>query len=698
MNSRSIRIIKQLCSGHTFRIADLASTFGISSRLIRYEIEEANSFLSRKGFCTIECNRSGVSLLATPEEMVKLQQCLAELSVNDISLTADERKAVICLLLSSSSDYLTSQFFADTFGVSKSCIDKDLSLLKNQMKKKGLQFQCKPGSGNRLLGDERKIRSVCMDIIERNLSFSDYLSNEDYNPEYVERQVQENFCDAWFHPLAEIIHDIEQEWKKLSYSSFRNVLLYLCVALTRISHKKYVAVMPENQMLLRATKEYQIAEELSEKIRIRFGIQIPVSEKCTFTVLLVGAKYTNPEPYMKEDWVQIQILTDRIIRSMSEKMAISFYEDEEMYTALQAHLGPMVFRLKNNVPAINPNLKQIKQNYGDIFSALQAVIKTINSPFLIGIQEDDIAYLSLHFCASIERRERIFSVCRVAIVCVHGVGTANLLKELVCSRFKSIRVVAKTTENDLSSIELNDVDFVISSIPLNNCSSPWVKVNPILTEEDFCQIEKMIDKYSAKNRSSNASLTFFNDIVSTIEDQCEVENMSLLISSLIKCFEKAGILIRRNRVQPTLAELLPPEKIRCQQSASDWETAVRLSGSILLETDDVTQDFIESIVETVQNAGPYSVISKGVALVHSEIGYGVNNLSMSMVTLKDPVPFHHPTNDPVKLILCLAPVDNSSHVSALEDFIDFLRSSDVDCICEEKDPNILHKYLHRSDS
>ena len=110
----------------------------------------------------------------------------------------------------------------------------------------------------------------------------------------------------------------------------------------------------------------------------------------------------------------------------------------------------------------------------------------------------------------------------------------------------------------------------------------------------------------------------------------------------------------------------------------------------------MTGDFVESIVKTVQSAGPYSVVSRGVALVHSEVGMGINNLAMSMITLQEPVPFHHPTNDPVKLILCLAPVDNSSHVSALEDFIEFLRGNDVDCICEETDPYILHEYLHRS--
>ena len=697
MNSKSFRIIKQLYDGKTYHIGELAGKLGISTRMIRYEIEKANSFLLREGFSQIDCARTGISLAVSAEERGKLQRWLASLSVNYISLTAEERKIIIMVLLLSFRGFLTSQYFADMLGVSKSCIDKDISFLKIKIKEEELQLFSKPGSGIQLSGDEREIRDICLNIVEHYLRFADYLSREDYNPGFVESQVQKYFCNAWFNPLITIVHNIEQNVdKKLSYNSFRNLLLYLCVALTRISIKKFIHDEHENQALLQATKEYQVVEEICKQMQVSFGVEMPVYEKCALTVLLVSAKYSTPEMYLKEDWAQVQILTDRIIRAMSKKLNIPFYDEESIYTALQAHLGPMVFRLKNKIPSVNPNLDMIKLNYEDIFSALDGVIKSIESPLLEGIQDDDISYLSLHFCASIVRRKHILTVSRVAIVCVHGVGTAALLKELICSRFKSIRIATVTTGNDLDSIKLGEVDFIISSIPLPDCSFPWIQVNPILTENDFNQIEKMIEQHSTRNSSSDDSLSFFNDIVLTIEKQSVTDNMPLLIDSLTKCFDRAGISIKHDKVQPALAQLLPPEKIRCHLVASDWEDAVRLTGSILVDTGDVTPDFIQSMIDTVKNAGPYIVISKGVALIHGEVGCGVNRLSMSLVTLKEPVFFHHPTNDPVRLILCLAPVDNSSHVSALEDFIRLIRKYDVDHICGEDDPVRLSKFLHRS--
>jgi mannitol/fructose-specific phosphotransferase system IIA component (Ntr-type)/transcriptional regulatory protein LevR len=468
------------------------------------------------------------------------------------------------------------------------------------------------------------------------------------------------------------------------------------VSLTRISNNSVISIESQNQVFLRATNEYQIGRLLCDQIAKRFSIEMPASEVCAITVLLVGAKYTTPQLYMKEDWVQVQILADRMIRMMSERLNIAFYEDEEIYSALQADLGPMVIRLKNKVPSLNPNLQQIKENYESIFSNLLEVVQNISSPLLAGIQEDDVAYLSLHFCASIERGKRSSTVSRVAIVCVHGVATANLLKEMVCSRFKIVRVVATTTENDLSSIQPADVDFVISSIPLINTKVPWIRVNPLLTPDDFNKIAKMIEKHFSKSETSTNYLDFFNDIVRTIENQCEVENMPHLIDSLKKCFDKASIQVKINKIQPSLAQLLPAEKIRCRVTVADWEDAVMQVGAILVNTGDVTPDYIQSIIEIVRNTGPYSVISKGIALVHGKVGSGVNGLSMSMITLKEPVIFHHPINDPVRLILCLAPVDDFSHVSALNDFIEFLRNYDLDRICKEEDPHVINEFLQRS--
>ncbi|MCD6355942.1 MAG: PTS sugar transporter subunit IIA, partial [Anaerolineaceae bacterium] len=55
----------------------------------------------------------------------------------------------------------------------------------------------------------------------------------------------------------------------------------------------------------------------------------------------------------------------------------------------------------------------------------------------------------------------------------------------------------------------------------------------------------------------------------------------------------------------SLSDLLPPERIRLNVSASSWQEAIRKAGSLLLETGSITKDFINAMIQTAEELGPY---------------------------------------------------------------------------------------------
>ncbi len=59
------------------------------------------------------------------------------------------------------------------------------------------------------------------------------------------------------------------------------------------------------------------------------------------------------------------------------------------------------------------------------------------------------------------------------------------------------------------------------------------------------------------------------------------------------------------------------------------------------------------------------VIWPGVVLLHARPDEGVNCLSMSLITLKNPVAFGTPGKDPVYIAIVLGAVNNNSHLNAL---------------------------------
>ena len=100
-----------------------------------------------------------------------------------------------------------------------------------------------------------------------------------------------------------------------------------------------------------------------------------------------------------------------------------------------------------------------------------------------------------------------------------------------------------------------------------------------------------------------------------------------------------------------LSDILKKEYIRINESCKDWEDAIRHAGNILLEKGIVTQEYIDSVIKSVKLFGPYVVVAKGIAIPHCLGSMGVNENAITLMTLKNPVNFGNPKNDPVYYII-----------------------------------------------
>lgn len=125
-----------------------------------------------------------------------------------------------------------------------------------------------------------------------------------------------------------------------------------------------------------------------------------------------------------------------------------------------------------------------------------------------------------------------------------------------------------------------------------------------------------------------------------------------------------------------LKNLLTRETIKLHVSCGDWIEAIQLGTSILIEKGYVEKSYEQAIIECFKRYGPYMVIAPGIVLSHARPENGVNTLSMSLVTLKNPIRFGNETNDPVKLIITLAATDNETHLKALAQLMELLMNEE----------------------
>lgn len=122
---------------------------------------------------------------------------------------------------------------------------------------------------------------------------------------------------------------------------------------------------------------------------------------------------------------------------------------------------------------------------------------------------------------------------------------------------------------------------------------------------------------------------------------------------------------QENEGLPPLSSLLPAERIETDFHADDWKSAVKEAGRLLFETEVVKEEYIQAMVDTAEELGPYIVIAKGIALPHAAPEKGALQTGLSLVSLEPAVNFGNPHNDPVRLVIGLSALDHEMHINAL---------------------------------
>lgn len=129
--------------------------------------------------------------------------------------------------------------------------------------------------------------------------------------------------------------------------------------------------------------------------------------------------------------------------------------------------------------------------------------------------------------------------------------------------------------------------------------------------------------------------------------------------------------------KPLLAKMLAADTICVNQTVSNWEQATDLVGNLLVSAGTVDGRYVDAMKRVLQEMGPYAVIAPGIVLLHARPEDGVRDPTFGLATLKEPVPFGNPANDPVDLVFAFGTTDKESHIHALKELANILSQPDL---------------------
>lgn len=122
-----------------------------------------------------------------------------------------------------------------------------------------------------------------------------------------------------------------------------------------------------------------------------------------------------------------------------------------------------------------------------------------------------------------------------------------------------------------------------------------------------------------------------------------------------------------------LRDFLPKENILVIDKLDDWQLAVKIGSLPLLEKGNISFSYINNMIKSVDDIGPYMVIDEYFALMHAKPGDGVLKQGISLLIVKEPVDL---AGKPVKIFLILAAEDAEKHLNILQQIVELLMNRD----------------------
>lgn len=676
MKERTNQILQSIMNSEMpIEIELLCSEYDIGPRMLRIEIGTINDelILHNLPLITIK-RRKGYELKLGSEEQAKVKKIILGEDAENNYLTREERKLDLVLSIAFSNKPIFLNRKEEEYKVSKSTMDEDVRQIRSMLETYSLTLVSKFKLGLEIVGLEKNIQLMLFYLLSESFNSSkNWLKGAKYNKKI---QIISNFIPDSLLEKLDSNYNRDISINDDMYK--RNFVIYSSIWMLRYQDGHLVSTSnnkTKNTVILNylngIKEDFKIALSQSEENHICFMLDSIYRRDLTSTF----------------EWGEAQLLTIRLIKYVENEFQLNFGERlSDLQSELFIHIAALLKRLNSDIQFLNPLTDRIKANYPEMFH----VINEFSPEFLTitgkVISEDEVALLVIYFITlQTEIKEENQFYFKVVVICNHGTATGNLLVASLKKHF-NIEIQGVLSSNEGRLIEKLDVDLVFSTVKINYTKKPVLLLNPIIRDLERQQIQRFLELNKNLRRKKGFKTTYADDFFKDVVHVFENNNYKLtddIYKELIDVFQNNNLSIRKEKIQPMIKDVLIDDYIIIDQEADSWEEAIKLSAAPLLLNGLITDGYTKAIIKSVNEYGPYIVIGPHLALAHARPEDGALKMGLSVLKVKEPVPFHHDFNDPVQLVFCLSAVDNFSHLNIMRELVNLIHDPDkVEKLCQ----------------
>ncbi|WP_417898659.1 BglG family transcription antiterminator [Bacillus haimaensis] len=626
VTARERQILEILLSSEKeMTVRDLADEIDVSTRTIHRDLKDVEDILKNYDLSLVKKSGVGVQIIGDKKNIEDLKLFLFKVDHNQY--TAEERHVIILCTLLESVEPVKLIALANDLNVTIATISNDLNKVEERLHGTGnLSLIRKRGYGVEITGDESAKRKAMSKVITENVDEYELLS-------LIRENIQKKSTpsDSISERLLGLVDknnlliveravdDINRELPySIADSAYMGLVVHLALAMERILRGENISMDQHYLATLQETPEFKVAEKILDKLERVYQKVIPTAETGYITMHLLGAKLRQDKEYFIEDTgMQDAIRAKNLIRFVEKKVHQELSDNQSLLQGLMTHLGPALFRIKQNMGISNPLLTRIKMEYTELFSIVKEGV-AVAFPDL-DVPEEEVGFLVMHFGSAllnIHQRKPM----RALVVCSTGIGTSKMLATRLQKEIPDIKICKNVSLFDMQQTDYENYDLIISTIRLPEIEKEYLIVNPMLTEKEVEKIKQFIHQQTKKKLLEIGDYQKIAQELQELPRELVAENMNKLsryaetISTVL-----AGFTVLKN-----------DQALSIKDALSETCHHLEIKGA-LLSADEVLSDLLER-----EKLGGLGIPDTKLALFHAKSG-AVKDPAFSVYALHQPL-------------------------------------------------------------
>lgn len=658
MKRRSSEILYRLCenSSQSIRIQTLVDDYHVSEKTLRGDFQSIGDFVALPDGTSPIVVSSHHVRLARDINVADIVSLLQEMDLYEYILSSNERMQfiVVALLAQPAGTWLSSQRLADEMFVTRTTVMADCKAADDYLTSHGITMESRSHRGMRVHANDDARRAALVDLFA--VLFGERRSKGNFFLDVLSQRLGYGMSA---NAVIEHMQEFLRQRNSLILPTARNVIAAcLFVMLNELrSEQKDLEGCQTNRGSGEAF-EADLIGELFASVTVALGFDPPGRTMIDEFERLVLSR--NLEPHIRRfESFDLRCAVMHFLLLVGRDLGVSLQTDDLLVDSLISHIKGYAdwsfdeFEL--DVSGQDNTLMQM------VRATAESHYNVLESFLHRSFERSMRASLAIHICAALYREESGQRRCRVQVVAGSSVVARKYLSAQV-RRYFNLEVVDCSPSgrvSDLESTEKDEVDFVISTVPLEVEGRPVVVVSPVLSIENINEIQELAFRCSHDDRSeTSANSSILARITDLYAQGCrrKVESANQAIASILDALEEAE---EETSATSPLLTMLGQRFIRMEEGPLEWRKAIQMAAERMVADGYVLTSYVDKAIWNVEEYGSYIVVNRGLAFAHARAIDGVLRDGIALLVCREGIRFDD-VSDPVSLLFFYAQRDDGA--------------------------------------